>query len=313
MNGNSPHSGRPMCWKTPGCRRRCSAAARAAGRGRPSSRAIVRGSWRSCQSTRCAVATVARRAHRAGPSPARSDDRQERARRGRCSPVRARSSPAWSAEQRAVAHEQQAVAALGLVHHVARDEQRGAGCGEPVERSPRARGAGPDRGRRSARRGRAAPARFEQRGGERDRGPARRPTASRRSGPRGRRGRRREHLGHAVAADADEAREVAEVLGHREVAVDRRGLGDVADARSAAAREPARLAEHRRRCRRRRRCTPTIARIRVVLPHPLGPSSPVTEPRLDASETSRSTSCRLARRAGPRLESRSSAITEAVY
>ena len=39
-------------------------------------------------------------------------------------------------DDRAVAHQQQPVAALGLVHHVAGDEHRGAGVGEPVEQRP---------------------------------------------------------------------------------------------------------------------------------------------------------------------------------
>ncbi len=47
-------------------------------------------------------------------------------------------------------------------------------------------------------------------------------------------------------------------------------------------RAPAGSAEHRRRVPLATICTPTIARISVVLPQPLGPSSPVTEPRAHA-------------------------------
>jgi hypothetical protein len=38
-------------------------------------------------------------------------------------------------------------------------------------------------------------------------------------------------------------------------------------------------------------CTPTIDRINVDLPHPLGPSKPVTEPLATESETARRTAC----------------------
>ena len=51
--------------------------------------------------------------------------------------VRARRSPGGlGGEQRAVPHQQQPVAALGLVHHVAGDQHRRAVVGEPVEHRP---------------------------------------------------------------------------------------------------------------------------------------------------------------------------------
>ena len=180
-------------------------------------------------------------------------------------------------EDRSLAEEQEPLAAGRLVHHVARDEQRRAAGGELVEEVPEV----------------AAQHRVEADGGlvehehlglaeERRRERDARLLAAREpadeTGGRCRRGRRaRSPRRRARARDAEHAREVVEVLAHREVGVDRRGLGHVPDA-----------APQRRSCPPGRPSTrtspaattwtPTIARIRVDLPLPLGPSSPVTTP-----------------------------------
>ena len=91
-------------------------------------------------------------------------------------------------EDRAFSHQQDLVALRRLVHHVARDQQRGALARELGGTSPTAPPGGPDRGRPSARRararpvGRAAPSRARP-------GSADRPTARRRHAPRTRPGR----------------------------------------------------------------------------------------------------------------------------
>ena len=89
-----------------------------------------------------------------------------------------------------------------------------------------------------------------------------------------------------------------EVLAHGEVAVDRRRLRHVADARGAAPATPAGCAEHRRPSPPATICTPTIARISVDLPLPLGPSSPVTEP---AATSQLSPAARLRHRERPEI------------
>src|SRR5690606_37170949 len=73
-----------------------------------------------------------------------------------------------------------------------------------------------------------------------------------------------------------EAGEVAHVLAHRQVVVDARCLGEVADL-PAQRRRAGRVAST---VTRPDRITwvPTMARMRVVLPLPLGPISPVTTP-----------------------------------
>ena len=80
-------------------------------------------------------------------------------------------------DDRALAHQQQPVAALGLVHHVAGDEDRRAAVGELGGTAPTGRGGAPGRGRRSARRGRAGRARraARPRGWTRERWPPREP------------------------------------------------------------------------------------------------------------------------------------------
>ena len=94
---------------------------------------------------------------------------------------------------------------------------------------------------------------------------------------------RRDRLVDALERGVEDAREVGEVLAHGEVAVDRRRLGDVADAAPVllasppATRAPSTSPDSTI-------WTPTIARMSVVLPEPLGPSRPVTMPGRTASE-----------------------------
>ena len=76
-----------------------------------------------------------------------------------------------------------------------------------------------------------------------------------------------------------------------EVAVDRGRLGDVGDA-AAQLRRAGGLAEDGD-VARSTRCTPTTARISVVLPLPLGPSSPVTAPAGRRARRRAGRACRL--------------------
>ena len=92
----------------------------------------------------------------------------------------------------------------------------------------------------------------------------------------------------AVARDAEHAREVVEVLAHGEIAVDGGRLGHVRRAgRAAPASRPA--APSTVTSPPATTCTPTIARISVDLPLPLGPRRPVTAPPSMSTERSRRT------------------------
>ena len=132
-------------------------------------------------------------------------------------------------EQRAVAHQQQPVAALGLVHHVAGDQHRGARRRRAGGTSPTGRAAAPGRGRPSARRAPAArgcrAARPRARPGSAGRRRAGRPPG------RGRRPRSTASMHRSASArgDAEHPGEEAEVLGDGQVVVDAGRLGDVAD------------------------------------------------------------------------------------
>ena len=153
MNGKSPSSGAPTAGRPRRVRRRrtCSSVDRA---GRHDERAA-----RSCAGRGAAggararaSANVTRAAHAALLDQAqerlveilRAGPRAQLGRRRRASRLPSRRSR--SASQR-----------VGLVHHVARDEQRRAAVGERVEELPRGRGGAPGRARPSARRARAAP------------------------------------------------------------------------------------------------------------------------------------------------------------
>ena len=192
-------------------------------------------------------------------------------------------------DQPALAHQQQPVAAGGLVHHVAGDQHRGAGLGEPVEGLPQLDaqhrveadgGLVEDQQRRFA----------EQRDGQRDPASAGRRRAGRRCWSRWLvEGDGLDALVDPVGADAEDPGEEAEVLGDGEVVVHAGLLGDVAD-----------LVAQGRRRRRAIPSTSTLAagdplhaddrRISVVLPQPEGPSRPVTWPDLTKKSRSRRTS-----------------------
>ena len=82
--------------------------------------------------------------------------------------------------------------------------------------------------------------------------------------------------------------EVAQVLAHGQVGVDRRRLGDVADPSRRSGGDPAGRPSTST-SPPATTWTPTTERISVLLPQPLGPSSPVTLPRATSKETSSST------------------------
>ena len=135
ISGKRPeHRARRRCWKT------CSRPAKSwstrtiSTHGTTSSSAIVRGSRRSCESTRAAVAPVRERAH--GVLPASTSRRNAVVEVGGAGARAAARRGVEVGEQPALAQEQQAVAARRLVHHVARDEQRRAAVGELVEEVP---------------------------------------------------------------------------------------------------------------------------------------------------------------------------------
>ena len=150
--------------------------------------------------------------------------------------------------------------------------------------SSRGRGAVPGRGRRSARRARAP------RVGRAARSRARRASARRRRGcgrpgPPAPRGRPRERLVDPRRRRPDDPGEVARFSARsgrrrRTAPASRSRRGGAGGGAGGQARTAGRSTI----------CTPTIARISVVLPHPLGPSSPVTGPRptsrIDAGRTS---------------------------
>ena len=185
-----------------------------------------------------------------------------------------------------VADQHELVAAIGLVHHVARDEQRRPGLREPVERVPEIAaqhrvesdgrlvedehvGATEQRGRERHARALAAGERADLPSREPDRGrpsralPRRGPEPLRRSarssrGSPARSGRRRPR------APASRSRCGVVAPGRRR-------------ARPSTSTVPLRII-----------WTPTIARISVVLPDPLGPSRPVTLPPGTSRLTARS-------------------------
>ncbi len=145
-------------------------------------------------------------------------------------------------DQRTLPEQEQVVAPLGLVHHVARDEQRRPLVGEPMEELPEVAAeqrVEPDR--RLVQHEQLGVG--EERDRERDAGPlaARQP----RDDPASLRAER-DGIDHLVAAGGPEPvepAEVAKVLADREVGVDRRRLGHVADPAPQRGR-PGRLAEH---------------------------------------------------------------------
>ena len=189
----------------------------------------------------------------------------------------------------------------GLVHHVARDEQGRAAVGERAGTSPTGRAAAPGRGPTVGSSSTSSGGSSEERRRERDPRPLAARERGRRPGRRIRPGRPSPITASTRAgADAEHAREVAQVLAHRQVAVHRRRLRDVADPRRAARGDPAGSPSTRDACPTATIWTPTIARISVDLPQPLGPSRPVTAPAGDLEGDARA-----APRSPPRFTCRS--------
>ena len=263
MSGKIPTIGTPTRSNVPGWPSNTYLSSAISTHGTTSSSASVRGSRRSCSSTRRAVASVTRELTPPPPTSARNaSSRSSRAgalaqlgRRRVGQDARRRASAAGGRSGRP--RPSRGCETSSVVPRV----------GELAEQRPRGRAAAPGRGRRSARRARAARARRAARW------PARRGRAGRRRGVphdavgdvgRGRppraRGRR------AAAARRGRGRS-SEVLAHRQVDVDRRRLGHVADP-PAQRRRPGRQPEHldasrpRRSARRRSRASASTCRSR---------------------------------------------------
>ena len=198
--------------------------------------AIVRGSWRSWVSTRRAVARIRARAHRRRSSISRTNASSMSS-----VPVRCTSSAGRQLrEQRAVAEQDQLVAVARLVEHVARDEQRRALGRELAEQRPQLpaqQRVEPDR--------RLVEQQQPRRRSARPR--ARRAHAVRPRG-RGRAGRpcRSSPTRSITIADLGTAdrREVAHVLAHGQVLVDRGCLGHVPEPRRTRRASPGVHAEY---------------------------------------------------------------------
>ena len=129
----------------------------------------------------------------------------------------------------ALAHQQQPVAALGLVHHVAGDEHGLAAVGEPVEERPQVAAQ-----HRVEADGRLVEHQHvgvaEQRDGEAGPGALAAAEVADHLVAVARPGRRRRSASSTSrAVDAEHPGEEAQVLGDGEVVVHARGLGDVAD------------------------------------------------------------------------------------
>ena len=186
-------------------------------------------------------------------------------------------------DQVALADEQQPVAAAGLVHDVAGHQHGGAGR-RPAARncchsSSRSTGSWPTVGSSRI----STSGRLDQRAGQRGAGrcpPDSVPTSwsGRVAQPDLGDGRVGVGRGHALV----EGGEVARVLAYGQVGVDARA--PASGSRPCAAAPPTRPAGRAPSpCPTSTICTPTIARISVVLPLPLGPSRPVTLPRRDGA------------------------------
>ena len=180
--------------------------------------------------------------------------------------------------------ERDAMAALGLVQVVRRDEHGDARLRRACRSAARTGGATADRRRRSARRERGSAARGGSRSRARGAGASRRRDRAR-ACARGRRGRpSRARTGaarsSAVRVEPVDAAEEADVLIDREQLVEREALRHVADAPlDAFGIAPT------RRCRRQSPCrdvglsSPHSMRIVVDLPAPLLPRKPKISPR----------------------------------
>ena len=95
-----------------------------------------------------------------------------------------------------------------------------------------------------------------------------------------------DHFADSLRRLIEDSAEVAEVLLHRQIDVDRRCLGHVAD--PTAQRRASRLEAETRTEPASITCTPTIDLISVDFPLPLGPSSPVTAPARTVADRSSS-------------------------
>ncbi len=215
--------------------------------GTTSSSATVRWSRRSWSSTRSATAAVrrgatgappGRRGRRSGPP----DQLQERPVEGLGGAVPDQRARRGVRQQPPFPQQQQPVAPVGLVHDVAAHQHRDPGRGEPVEEAPEAlpqHRVQPD-GRLVEHEQVRRP---EQRDGERGpRALAPREASHHRPGVPGEVHGLDDPI-HLGGADAEDPREEAHVLAHRQVVVDARLLCGVADP-GAQRRRSGRLTQH---------------------------------------------------------------------
>ena len=276
MNGNRPTSGPPTRSNVSSWPRRTYLNSVSSSAGTNSISTTVRGSRRNWRSTRTAVDQVTA-AHPPSTSARNAASRS-------CSPVRPRISSGSPSASTGRSHQDQRVAALGLVQHVARESSVAPSSARRWNISQRSRlstGSRPIGSSSTSSPGLPTSALASE---TRDRSPPERAhdlvTRLEVDDP--------EHLVDPLRLGTDDAREVGEVLARGQVAVHRRRLRHVADTppqlRRACRGRPSTSTEPRRIT-----WTPTIARIRVVLPDPLGPSSPVTR----CSDTSGSPSERV--------------------
>ena len=253
----------------------------------------MRGSRRSWVRTRAAVA-VAARAFTTRPL------RRAAGRRRPCPPFprgpdlgdRARG------QQAAAAEEHEALAPLGLAHDVTRHQQ-----GRPVTRQLREGAPELSPQHRIEPDGRLVEHQelgvAEERRAERDAGLLTAGEPSDDVSGQGHEVDGSEHLVDPLCRRIEDPREVAEVLANGQIPVIPTAPGSCR--RRAARNEGAPPSSPRTRTVPDwMRCTPTIERISVVLPLPLGPSRPVTAPRRTVRVTSASA------RARPRTTTRRS-------
>ena len=228
MNGKRPSSGAPIALEAPGVPSnsvRSSTTSSARHDDQQRDRARV-----AAQLAQHAARGRERDARGSRRGPASTSARNAASTSSRARVGASSSAGVSSASRLAVAHEQQPVAALGLVHHVAGDEQRRARVGERAERVPESRrstGSSPTVGSSST----SSSGSPSSAVGQRDAGllaaRQRRDDAALGAGEPDRRDRR---VDVVRAPTPRMAREVVEVLAHGEVAVDGRRLGHVADA-----------------------------------------------------------------------------------
>ena len=274
MNGKSPSSGAPIALEDRGAPvEDVLDATTSAGTGTASSSAIVRGSCRSCDSTRAAVAAGAARAHRrsrldrarrnAVVEVVRAGARAQlrRRRRGEQRPSRISSSSSQRSASSITWLETSSVVPPSASSWNSRPEL--------------ARGA-PDRARPSARRGRAARARRAARW-RATRAPAGRRTGADDPVREPLEADRLQHLVDPARADAE--RRARSSAGSRARSGRRRPTAPASRSRrGGAAPASPRGAPSTVTVPPATICTPTIARISVVLPEPLGPRRPAIRP-----------------------------------